>query len=75
MSKPYFCRNFYSQIDVTNVSKIKQTYCYFTENTSMDFWKVYYNPKFFLISLGCGVYNSFQLSEMASRINDRTKII
>ena len=31
---------FFSQTDVINVSKIKQIYCYFTENTSMDFWKV-----------------------------------
>ena len=31
---------FFSQIDVRNVSKIKQIYCYFTENTSMDFRKV-----------------------------------
>ena len=38
MNKPYFWRNFFlSQIDVINVSKIQQIYCYF-----MDFRKV--NP-------------------------------
>ena len=33
-------KNFFSQIDVINVSKIKQIYCYFTKNISMDFQKV-----------------------------------
>ena len=54
MNKLYSCQNFFSQIDVINVSKIQQSYCYFTENTSMDFRKVnlhatilnlaYFNP-------------------------------
>ena len=35
-----FAEIFFSQINVINVSKVKQIYCYFTENTSMDFRKV-----------------------------------
>ena len=31
---------FFSQLDVINVSKTQQIYCYFTENNSMNFWKV-----------------------------------
>ena len=34
-----FAEIFFSQINVINVSKVKQIY-YFTENTSMDFRKV-----------------------------------
>ena len=37
-----FVKTFSSQIDVTNVSKIQQIYCYFTESTSMGFWRVTY---------------------------------
>ena len=32
---------FFSEIDVINVSKIKQIYGYFSENATMDFWKVH----------------------------------
>ena len=35
-----FAEIFFSQINVINVSKVKQIYCYFTEKTSMDFRKV-----------------------------------
>ena len=35
-----FVKTFSSQIDVTYVSKIQQIYCYFTESTSMGFWRV-----------------------------------
>ena len=31
---------FFSQIDVVNVSKIQEIYCYFMDDTSMDFQKV-----------------------------------
>ena len=32
--------NFFSHVDIIKVSKIQQIYCYFKENTSMDFRKV-----------------------------------
>ena len=37
---------FFSQTGVINVSKIKDIYCYFTKNTSMDFRKLSKYPPF-----------------------------
>ena len=53
---------FFSPIDVINVSKIKYIYCYFTENTSMDFRKVLCRSAFPTVSFRKLVFRLFMLS-------------
>ena len=52
MNKPYFCRNFF--LSDWRHNRLKNTY-YFTENTSIDFQKVYFSKMALVMALLNGV--------------------